>query len=218
MEGSYPASASAKSWHPHPYPTLGKAASSVLYSPREYEGIAQLAEHLTFNQGVAGSSPATLTRRRCLHKPNEKDQAAFIPGPFGAFDSHWCAHASERPSKTSFSGYSPRECRSRHRLHRLRRDAPAHIVPHWPAHQAERQHCVIAERLRLAPGGQKHAAVICYDRGEGVMPRKLRELRADLRRAGWEIDRQTGSHQIRRFVLRRKPTGGGNDESLLHRD
>lgn len=27
------------------------------------------------------------------------------------------------------------------------------------------------------------------------MPRKLRELRADLRRAGWTIDRQKGSHQ-----------------------
>ena len=29
------------------------------------------------------------------------------------------------------------------------------------------------------------------------MPRKLRQLRADLRRAGWQIDRQSGtSHQI----------------------
>ncbi len=28
------------------------------------------------------------------------------------------------------------------------------------------------------------------------MPRKLRELRADLRKAGWSIDRQAGSHQI----------------------
>lgn len=28
------------------------------------------------------------------------------------------------------------------------------------------------------------------------MPRKLRELRADLQRNGWRIDRQTGSHQI----------------------
>jgi predicted RNA binding protein YcfA (HicA-like mRNA interferase family) len=28
------------------------------------------------------------------------------------------------------------------------------------------------------------------------MPRKLRELRADLRRAGWIMVRQTGSHQI----------------------
>ena len=27
------------------------------------------------------------------------------------------------------------------------------------------------------------------------MPRKLRELRADLRRAGWQQVRQTGSHQ-----------------------
>lgn len=28
------------------------------------------------------------------------------------------------------------------------------------------------------------------------MPRKPRELRADVRRAGWAIDRQTGSHQL----------------------
>lgn len=28
------------------------------------------------------------------------------------------------------------------------------------------------------------------------MPRKLRELRADLRRQGWNVVRQTGSHQI----------------------
>ena len=28
------------------------------------------------------------------------------------------------------------------------------------------------------------------------MPRKVRELRADLRRAGWDIVRQSGSHQI----------------------
>lgn len=28
------------------------------------------------------------------------------------------------------------------------------------------------------------------------MPRKLRELRADLRRAGFVIDRQRGSHQM----------------------
>ena len=27
------------------------------------------------------------------------------------------------------------------------------------------------------------------------MPRKLRELRAELRRAGWRLERQTGSHQ-----------------------
>lgn len=33
------------------------------------------------------------------------------------------------------------------------------------------------------------------------MPRKLRELRGDLRRAGWEIDRQTGSHQIWKHPL-----------------
>ena len=27
------------------------------------------------------------------------------------------------------------------------------------------------------------------------MPRKLRQLRADMRKAGWFIDHQTGSHQ-----------------------
>src|SRR5437879_5991430 len=30
-------------------------------SLRRFEGIAQLAEHLTFNQGVLGSSPSALT-------------------------------------------------------------------------------------------------------------------------------------------------------------
>lgn len=33
------------------------------------------------------------------------------------------------------------------------------------------------------------------------MPRKLRELRADLRRAGFAIDHQTGSHQIWKYEL-----------------
>ncbi len=33
------------------------------------------------------------------------------------------------------------------------------------------------------------------------MPRKLRELRADLRRAGFEVDHQTGSHQIWKHPL-----------------
>lgn len=33
------------------------------------------------------------------------------------------------------------------------------------------------------------------------MPRKLRELRAELRREGWQVDRQTGSHQIWKHVL-----------------
>jgi HicA toxin of bacterial toxin-antitoxin, len=33
------------------------------------------------------------------------------------------------------------------------------------------------------------------------MPRKLRELRADLRRAGWGVVRQTGSHQIWEHAL-----------------
>jgi predicted RNA binding protein YcfA (HicA-like mRNA interferase family) len=28
------------------------------------------------------------------------------------------------------------------------------------------------------------------------MPRKLRQLRRDLRQAGWSVVRQTGSHQI----------------------
>ncbi len=33
------------------------------------------------------------------------------------------------------------------------------------------------------------------------MPRKIRELRADLRRAGFSIDRQTGSHQVWKHPL-----------------
>jgi hypothetical protein len=33
------------------------------------------------------------------------------------------------------------------------------------------------------------------------MPRKLRELRADLRRAGFAVDHQTGSHQVWRHPL-----------------
>jgi predicted RNA binding protein YcfA (HicA-like mRNA interferase family) len=33
------------------------------------------------------------------------------------------------------------------------------------------------------------------------MPRKLRQLRADLRRAGWNVVRQTGSHQIWKHPL-----------------
>lgn len=33
------------------------------------------------------------------------------------------------------------------------------------------------------------------------MPRKLRELRADLARVGWKIDRQSGSHQIWKHAL-----------------
>ena len=33
------------------------------------------------------------------------------------------------------------------------------------------------------------------------MPRKLRELRADLRRAGFAIDHQTGSHQVWKHPL-----------------
>jgi predicted RNA binding protein YcfA (HicA-like mRNA interferase family) len=32
------------------------------------------------------------------------------------------------------------------------------------------------------------------------MPRKLRELRADLRAGGFRIDHQTGSHQVWRHV------------------
>ena len=34
-----------------------------------------------------------------------------------------------------------------------------------------------------------------------TMPRKLRQLRTDLRRAGWSIIRQTGSHQIWKHPL-----------------
>jgi predicted RNA binding protein YcfA (HicA-like mRNA interferase family) len=33
------------------------------------------------------------------------------------------------------------------------------------------------------------------------MPRKIRQLRADLRRAGWNVVRQAGSHQIWRHPL-----------------
>jgi predicted RNA binding protein YcfA (HicA-like mRNA interferase family) len=33
------------------------------------------------------------------------------------------------------------------------------------------------------------------------MPRKLRQLRSDLRRAGWAVDRQSGSHQIWKHPL-----------------
>jgi predicted RNA binding protein YcfA (HicA-like mRNA interferase family) len=33
------------------------------------------------------------------------------------------------------------------------------------------------------------------------MPRKLRQLRSDLRRAGWAVDRQAGSHQIWKHPL-----------------
>lgn len=33
------------------------------------------------------------------------------------------------------------------------------------------------------------------------MPRKIRELRCDLRQAGWIIDHQTGSHQRWRHAL-----------------
>lgn len=33
------------------------------------------------------------------------------------------------------------------------------------------------------------------------MPRKLRELRADLRRAGFAVDHQTGSHQVWKHPL-----------------
>jgi hypothetical protein len=33
------------------------------------------------------------------------------------------------------------------------------------------------------------------------MPRKLRELRADLHRAGFDVDHQTGSHEVWRHPL-----------------
>ena len=36
---------------------------------------------------------------------------------------------------------------------------------------------------------------------EEQMPRKLRELRADLRRAGFTLDHQTGSHQVWKHPL-----------------
>lgn len=37
--------------------------------------------------------------------------------------------------------------------------------------------------------------------GRGRMPRKLRELRADLRREGFAPDHQTGSHQVWKHPL-----------------
>lgn len=44
------------------------------------------------------------------------------------------------------------------------------------------------------------------------MPRKLRELRADLRREGWYIARQTGSHQTWRHPqVRRRAMLAGKD-------
>jgi hypothetical protein len=48
------------------------------------------------------------------------------------------------------------------------------------------------------------------------MPRKLRELRADLRRVGWVLVRQTGSHQTWRHpdlpgVSIRLSGGDGDD-------
>lgn len=51
------------------------------------------------------------------------------------------------------------------------------------------------------------------------MPRKLRQLRADLRRAGWIIDRQSGSHQIWKHALlpAQEVNLAGADGSDAHR-
>jgi predicted RNA binding protein YcfA (HicA-like mRNA interferase family) len=50
------------------------------------------------------------------------------------------------------------------------------------------------------------------------MPRKLRELRCDLRRSGWYIDRQKGSHQTWRHSLLPgdKVTLAGHDGADAH--
>lgn len=47
------------------------------------------------------------------------------------------------------------------------------------------------------------------------MPRKLRELRADLRRTGWQIARQRGSHQTWKHDLipERRVTLAGKDSA-----
>jgi predicted RNA binding protein YcfA (HicA-like mRNA interferase family) len=46
-----------------------------------------------------------------------------------------------------------------------------------------------------------HRAGITLDGTEATMPRKVRQLRADLRRAGWGVVRQFGSHQIWKHPL-----------------
>ena len=45
------------------------------------------------------------------------------------------------------------------------------------------------------------------------MPRKLRELRADLRAAGFTVDHQTGSHQVWKH-----PLIGGSSANLAGKD
>ena len=47
----------------------------------------------------------------------------------------------------------------------------------------------------MPPSGTMRTRVIL------LMPRKLRQLRAALRRAGWTIVRQAGSHQIWKHAL-----------------
>lgn len=50
------------------------------------------------------------------------------------------------------------------------------------------------------------------------MPRKLRELRADLRKAGWYIDRQRGSHQTWQHPLVHYPVvvSGHDGDDAYH--
>jgi predicted RNA binding protein YcfA (HicA-like mRNA interferase family) len=54
------------------------------------------------------------------------------------------------------------------------------------------------------------------------MPRKLRELRADLRRAGFELDRQKGNHQIWRHprfpALRVTLAGDNGDDAFPYQE
>lgn len=57
---------------------------------------------------------------------------------------------------------------------------------------------VILSRVRLP---ERATFAISYVGRDGGVPRKLRELRADLRRAGFAVDHQTGSHQVWKHAL-----------------
>ena len=50
---------------------LGKLQIKSLYlhphSSKEYDSIAQLVEHITFNDGVLGSSPSRVTKGRVIY-------------------------------------------------------------------------------------------------------------------------------------------------------
>ncbi len=64
------------------------------YLPSHFEPLAQLVEHLTFNQGVAGSSPAWLTtyKARCVREIGWQTGNS-LPSDF-AFVCESCAWAS----------------------------------------------------------------------------------------------------------------------------